>query len=272
MPFETFFSSFKDLELYALAGAFALARLIGLMAIMPFFSRIRLAGVLRNGVALAFAIPIIPALTDVLRETDITKTVFVVYMLKEFVVGLMLGLVMGVPFWAAEAAGDILDLQRGSSMGTLVDPMMTHETSATGTLLAVVMVTVYLAAGGLQVTLESLYDSYSLWPIDNLLPVLSKEAPAILLDLLNRTISMALALVFPLVISLLLSDVVLAILARASPHLNVFALSLIVKTLVFSLVFPLYAAFLVQYMSRDVDFLAGTTAIVREIACCSAPP
>lgn len=266
------FSSLRDLELYILAGAFALARLAGLMTIMPFFSRIRLAGLLRNGVALAFAIPIIPALIEVLREGHMTTTVIVAYMLKEFVVGLMLGLVMGVPFWAAEAAGDILDLQRGSSMGTLVDPMMTHETSATGTLLTLVMMTIYLAAGGLEVTLSSLYDSYSLWPVDNLLPALGKEAAAIFLELLNRTISMALALVFPLIVSLLLSDVVLALLARASPHLNIFALSLIVKTLVFSLVFPLYAAFLVQYMSRDVDFLAGTTAIVREIACCSAPP
>jgi type III secretion protein T len=269
MPFETLFSSLRDLELYAVAGAFALARLTGLMAIMPFFSRIRLAGLLRNGVALAFAIPIIPALVDVLRESHMTTTVIMAYMLKEFVVGLMLGLVMGVPFWAAEAAGDILDLQRGSSMGTLIDPMMTHETSATGTLLTIVMMTIYLAAGGLEVTLSSLYDSYSLWPVDNLLPALSKEAAAIFLELLDRTISMALALVFPLIVSLLLSDVVLALLARASPHLNVFALSLIVKTLVFSMVFPLYATFLVQYIARDLGVLLDTTTKIREIGCCS---
>jgi type III secretion protein T len=186
-------------------------------------------------------------------------------MLKEFVVGATLGLAMGVPFWAAEAAGDILDLQRGSTMGTLIDPMMTHETSATGTLLAIIMITLYLAAGGLELTLDILYDSYGLWPVDHLLPVFSKEAAPIFLDLLTRTLSMALTLVFPLIVSLLLSDLVLAFISRASPHLNIFTLSLIVKTLVFSLVLVLYAAFLLSYMNRNLGFLLEANEKIEAI-------
>jgi type III secretion protein T len=267
MPFETLYSSLKELELYILAGAFALARLVGLMAVTPIFLRVPLTGFLRNGIALALAIPIFPALTDVLRQTDMATTTVMVFMLKELVVGITLGLVMGVPFWAAEAAGDILDLQRGSTMGTLIDPMMTHETSATGTLLAVIMITLYLAAGGLELTLTSLYDSYELWPVDRLFPVFSKEAGAVFLELLNRTLSMALTLVFPLIVSLLLSDVVLAFIARAAPHLNVFTLSLIVKTLVFSLVFVLYCAFLVSYMNRDLGFLLEAKQKIEAIGC-----
>ena len=255
MPFDPLFAAIADAQIYILAGAFAIARLIGLITLMPLFSRVPLTGILRNGVALAFAVPIIPMIVNTLNQTDLTTTMIVVFMLKEFVVGATLGLAMGVPFWAAEAAGDILDLQRGSTMGTLIDPMMTHETSATGTLLAVIMITLYLAAGGLELTLNSLYDSYGLWPIDHLLPVFSKEAADIFLDLLTRTLSMALTMVFPLIVSLLLSDVVLAFIARASPHLNVFTLSLIVKTAVFSLVFVLYAAFLISYMGRDLGFL-----------------
>ncbi|WP_320299126.1 EscT/YscT/HrcT family type III secretion system export apparatus protein, partial [Mesorhizobium humile] len=177
--------------------------------------------------ALALAIPIFPMIVHKLTSTDLHTTMVVLYMLKEVVVGVTLGLAMGIPFWAAEAADDILDLQRGSTMGTLIDPMMTHETGATGTFLAVIMVTIYLAAGGLQLSLTSLYDSYGLWPIDRLLPLFSQDAAGIFLGLLNRILVMALTLVFPLVISMLLSDIVLAFLARASPHLNVFALSLV---------------------------------------------
>ena len=142
-----------------------------------------------------------------------------------------------------------------ATMGTLIDPMMTHETSATGTLLMIVMVGIYLAAGGLHHTLSALYDSYALWAIDSLSPIFSRDAGAILLTLLTRILGMALTLVAPLIVSLLLSDVVLAFLARASPHLNIFALSLVVKTLVFSLVSVLYAAFLIHYMTSDLAFL-----------------
>jgi type III secretion protein T len=267
MPVEPLFTSVKELQFYLLASAFALARMTGFMLLMPLFSRVPLSGLLRNGVALALAVPVFPMIVNKLTSTDITTTMIVLYMLKEVVVGVTLGLAMGIPFWAAEAAGDILDLQRGSTMGTLIDPMMTHETSATGTLLAVIMVTLYLAAGGLQLSLTSLYDSYGLWPIDQLLPVFSKDAAEIFLGLLNRILMMALTLVFPLVISMLLSDIVLAFLARASPHLNVFALSLVVKTLVFSLVFVLYAAFLLFYMNRDLGFLQEAGRQIEAIGC-----
>lgn len=267
MPVDSLFPAIKDLQLYILAGAFAIARMIGLMTLMPLFSRVPLTGILRNGVALAFAVPVIPMIVDTLTRSELTTTLIAVYMLKEFVVGATLGLAMGVPFWAAEAAGDILDLQRGSTMGNLVDPMMTHETSATGTLLAVIMVALYLAAGGLELTLTTLYDSYGLWPIDRLLPVFSGEAAEIFLDLLNSTLAMALTLVFPLIVALLLSDIVLAFVARASPHLNVFTLSLIVKTGVFSLVFVLYAAFLISYMSRDLGLLLEAKDRIEAIGC-----
>jgi type III secretion protein T len=267
MSAEPLFASIKDLQLYLLAGSFALARLIGFMLLMPLFSRVPLSGLLRNGVALALAVPVFPMIVSRLATADISMALIAVYVLKEVVVGVTLGLAMGIPFWAAEAAGDILDLQRGSTMGTLIDPMMTHETSSTGTLLAIVMISIYLAAGGLQLSLTGVYDSYGLWPVDALLPVFSKEAAWLFLGLLNRILMMALTLVFPLIVSMLLSDIVLAFLARASPHLNVFALSLVVKTLVFSLVFVLYAAFLVFYMHRDLGFLHEAGRQIEAIAC-----
>jgi len=267
MAAEPLFASLREFQLYLLAGSFALARLIGFMLLMPLFSRVPLSGLLRNGVALALSVPVFPMIVSKLTTADISMVLIVVYIAKEVIVGITLGLAMGIPFWAAEAAGDILDLQRGSTMGTLIDPMMTHETSSTGTLLSIIMISIYLAAGGLQLSLTSIYDSYGLWPVDAFLPVFSREAAWLFLGLLNRILMMALTLVFPLIISMLLSDFVLAFLARASPHLNVFALSLVVKTLVFSLVFVLYAAFLLFYMHRDLGFLHEAGRQIEAISC-----
>lgn len=267
MPFDALFSSVKELETYILAAAFALARFAGMMTVMPLFARIRLTGLLRNGVAIALSIPVIPMIAGTLDGMTATAPLMVVLMLKEFVIGATLGFVLGIPFWAAEAAGDIVDLQRGSTMGALIDPMMTHETSATGTFFALVMMVLFVAAGGFGLMVSTVYDSYDLWPIDRLFPVFSPQAAEVFLMLLNRVLMMALVLVFPLVMGLLLSDVLLALLARASPHLNVFALSLVLKTLVFSLILVLYASFLVFYMGRDLSFLSRVQEYIADIAC-----
>ncbi|WP_048647054.1 type III secretion system export apparatus subunit SctT [Nitratireductor soli] len=267
MPFDALFTSVAEFELYVLAAAFALARFAGVMMVMPLFSRVRLTGLLRNGVALALSIPVIPMIAGALDQMTASPPLVVILMLKEFIIGATLGFVLGIPFWAAETAGDIVDLQRGSTMGALIDPMMTHETSTTGTFLTLIVMVLFLASGGIQLTVSTVYNSYGLWPVDSLMPIFSPQAAETFLMLLNRILVMALVLVFPLVISLLLSDVLLALLARASPHLNVFALSLVLKTLVFSLVLVLYASFLVFYMSRDLTFLTMAHQYIADIAC-----
>ena len=267
METSLLFDALKDLEFYILAGALGLARMVGLMAIMPLFSRIRLTGLVRNGVALAFAIPIMPMLVEEMRTTDITTTLIAVYMLKELIIGVALGIAMGIPFWAAEATGDILDLQRGSTMGTLIDPMMTHETSATGTFLSIIMIALYLAAGGLELMLDNIYRSYGLWPVDEFFPIFSPEAATVFLDMLTDVLRMALVLGFPLIVGMLVSDIVMAFLARASPSLNVFALSLVIKTLAFSLIFVLYAAFLVAYMGNSLGFLKDAPRLIEVLNC-----
>ncbi|WP_163266880.1 type III secretion system export apparatus subunit SctT [Chelativorans alearense] len=266
MNFEIFFESVRGIEYYVLASAFALARMIGLMSIMPLFTRMRLTGILRNGAAFALAIPVIPMIATVLPEMEGSALFIILLMFKEVLIGIVLGFVLGIPFWAAEAAGDIVDLQRGATMGTLLDPMMTHQTSATGTMLAIVMLAVFLVAGGLELVLTLHYRSYELWPLDRLTPVFSQEAAEVFLQLLDRILAMALILVFPVVVGLLLSDLVLGFLARASPHLNIFALSLVVKTLVFSLILVLYAVFLVHFMEADIGFMRDITKYIEIIS------
>jgi type III secretion protein T len=199
-----FFETIEGLEYYALAVAFALARMIGMMSIMPLFTRMRLTGMLRSGAAIALSVPIIPAIASMLPQMEPVPTfLLLVIMLKEVLIGLVLGLVLGIPFWAAETAGDIVDLQRGASMGVLLDPMMSHETSPTGTLLAVIMLAIFLAAGGLELVLTVQYRSYELWPLDQFAPTFSADAADLLLEVLDRVFGMALILAFPLIVGLL---------------------------------------------------------------------
>lgn len=266
MASEAVLTSIKEVENYLLVAAFGFARMFGFTMLMPLFSRVPLSGLVRNGVVLALMLPVFPVIMERLAASPISMNFIILYVGKELVVGITVGLVMGIPFWAAEAAGDLLDLQRGSTMGTLIDPMMTHETSATGTLLAIIMITIFLAAGGLEMSLRIFYDSYRVWPVDQLAPIFGKEAVDTLLNLLVRIATMAVTLVFPLILCIFLSDIALAFLARASPHLNVFALSLAVKTLVFSVVFTLYASFLIYYMYRDLGFLNDAAKLIGVLA------
>jgi len=243
---------FRALAPYILATALALARMLSMMLIFPVFDRLGVTGLIRNSVAIVLSIPIIPMIVAQLGSEKLGGGLMVALLLKEVIVGLVVGAVLAVPLYAAEVAGDILDLQRGSSSASISDPLGSIQANITGTLLALIVIALYFASGCFDLTLRAIYDSYGIWPVRRLLPMLSPEAGQLLLSLLDTIVRTGLVLVGPFVVSMLLVDLLFALIARAAPSLQPFYLSMTVKNLVFSLVLVLYGVFLVGYMKNGL--------------------
>ena len=243
---------FKPLQPYFIAAAFALARMLAMMIVFPVFDRLGVTGFIRNSIAVVISIPIIPMIVAHLGSEQLSLGLIAALLLKEVVVGLVVGVVLAVPLYAAEAAGDILDLQRGSSSASLSDPLGSTQSAITGTLLVLIVIALYFASGCFDLTLRAIYDSYGIWPVRRFLPLLSREAGGLLLSLLDTIVSTGLMLVGPIVVCLLLVDLLFGFIARAAPSLQPFYLSMTVKNLVFSLVLVLYSAFLVGYMKNGL--------------------
>ena len=265
MDLSSIIQSFERLHDYIMATAFALARMSGLIIIMPAFTRIGLTGVLRAATALVLALPLVPMIVAAIASERLTVTTIAALLFKEVIIGLTIGLVLGVPIWAAEAAGDVLDLQRGSTAASLLDPLATTDESITGTLFGLVMVALYFGSGGLPLTLRTVYDSYGIWPAASVFPTLSLAASEFFVRLLDNVVTMGLVLVAPIVVFMLLTDLLLGLVSRAAPHLNVFALVLSVKNLIFALLLVLYCAFLIKYMGTDLGSLLGAGSDLETI-------
>jgi type III secretion protein T len=254
---------------YLIATGFALARMTGLIMVMPVFTRMGLTGILRSATALVLALPLVPMMGAAIAGERLTVTIVAGLLFKEVVVGLAIGLVLGVPVWAAEAAGDIIDLQRGAGSASLMDPLSVDTESITATLFGLGMVALYFGSGGLYLTLRTVYDSYAIWPVANMFPIFTPAATELFVRLLDNVITMGLVLVAPIVVFMLLSDLLLGLVSRAAPHLNVFALSLSVKNLVFALLLAFYCAFLIRYMKTDLSSLLGAG---NELEIIGKPP
>lgn len=255
MDFSSIIQPFERLHDYIIATAFALGRMSGLVIVMPAFTRMGLTGVLRAAAALALALPLVPMIVEAIAAERLSVPLVAALLFKEVTIGLMIGLVLGAPIWAAEAAGDVLDLQRGSTASSLLDPLATTDESITGTLFGLIMVALYFGSGGLPLTLRTVYDSYAIWPVASVFPSFGPAASQFFLGLLDNVITMGVVLVAPIIVFMLLTDVLLALVSRAASHLNVFALMLSVKNLVFVLLAVLYCAFLIKYMGNDLSSL-----------------
>jgi type III secretion protein T len=245
---------------YPLLSAFgmAVARALGMVMIAPAFNRLGLTGMIRSAVAVVVSIPVAPEVFTALSSDLAPSTLMLMALLvKEMIIGLVIGLVFGIPFWAAEVAGELIDLQRGSTMAQLLDPLSSGESSVTSTLLSITLITLFFMSGGFTLMLDGLYRSYHLWPVLTGAPTLTEATVREILAVLDKVMQIGVLMIAPLVIALLTADLLLAYLARMAPQLHVFDLSLSVKNLLFAFLMVVYLGFLIPYMVGQLGEMRG---------------
>lgn len=248
------------------AAALTVSRALGLVLITPAFSRLGLTGLLRSAVAVAISIPVfLPVFDDLARLPERSGFLLAGLMIKELLVGATVGLLFGIPFWAAEVAGELVDLQRGSTSSQLVDPGGT-ETGVTATLLAITLITLFFMSGGFVLMVDGFYHSYRLWPATAFTPLIATAALEALLAVLDQVMRLGVLLVTPLIIALLIADTMLAYLSRMAPQLHVFDLSLSVKNLIFAFLMVIYCAFLIPLMLDQLADFRGTVDVLKTLA------
>lgn len=238
------------------AAAVGVARALGMVLVTPAFNRLGLTGMIRSAVAVTISIPLIVPLFDAMVTADTLSSFSVAGMvIKELLIGVAIGLVFGVPFWAAEVAGELIDLQRGSTMAQIVDPMGATETGVTSTLLTITLLALFFITGGFMLLLDGFYRSYALWPAVDFVPLMSETSAMALLGLLDQVMEIGVLMIAPLVIALLIADLMLAYVARMAPNLHAFDLSLPIKNLLFAFLMLIYVVFLIPLMVDQLDIV-----------------
>jgi type III secretion protein T len=211
---------------------------------------------LRGAIGLVLALPAMPMIAAAMEGAHPSLARWSGLMLKEVVVGLLIGMVVGVPIWSAQFAGDVIDSQRNAT-GQLPDPSSVDAT-VTGTVMSLTIMALYFASGCFQLTLRAVYDSYRTWPADRFTPMFNAETGDALLGLLDRIVSAGFQLAAPLVALMLLSDLSIGLLARSAPSTQFNSLAPLVKNLLFTVMVLLYFAFLTRYMDNSLAILLDT--------------
>lgn len=248
------------------SAALAASRATGLVLITPAFNRLGLTGMIRGCVAVAVSIPMFMPVFGVLTSlTDYGSLFLAGLMIKEFLIGLLIGLLFGIPFWAAEAAGEMIDLQRGSTMAQLSDPLSSGESSVMATLLTVMLIALFFMSGGFIMVIDGYYHSYQLWPVAAFTPLFATSALLAVLSILDQVLRVGVVMISPLIITLLITDMMLAYLSRMAPSLHIFDLSMPVKNLCFSVLMVFYIAFLIPVMLDQLSEFRGTVAVLKTL-------
>ena len=251
--------SIYDLEFFLLI----LVRVTCFVYVAPFFSMKNTPANVRIAMSFFTSLLLYQALTPTEAVTYSTLTGYTVIVLKEAVVGLLIGFAANICTTIVNFAGSIADMETGLSMVTLMDPTSRESTSITGVLYQYVLMFMMIATGMYRYLFGALADTFILVPVNG--AVLRAESLMnSMLVFLTEYIIIGFRIVLPIFCSILLLNAVLGVLAKVAPQMNMFAVGIQLKVLVgLSVLFltasmlPGIADFVFEEMKKMIDSFVG---------------
>lgn len=151
-------------------------------------------------------------------------------MLKEVSVGLLIGLAAQMCTSIVLFAGRIIDMEVGLSMANVFDPTTNEQSSITGALLQYGVMLILYTTGLHRYLLKALMETFILIPIDGI-HIDTDRLLASLITFLSDYIIIGFRICLPVFASITLMNIVLGLLAKLAPQMNMFSVGIQLKLL-----------------------------------------
>ena len=228
-----------------LAVALLMVRMLIALSFLPMFMGNAIPATVRISFVAGLSLCLLPLLGPHASLLHLEWSGIFPYMLKEAALGLILGLLSSLTFWALHSAGALIEFQAGLAMSTVVDPLSGQEDSLVGALFLQLFNMLFLVSGGLLALIGMLFDSYKIWPIDHMVPVIGNiKIISLIVQSFTGMIELVVKIAAPFVILMLVAELALGLLSRFAPQLNVFFLSLPIKIVILAILMLLFCSLL----------------------------
>lgn len=158
---------------------------------------------------------------------DLSIAALFTLMLREALIGMLFGFITGILFYAIQFAGHFISFQMGFAMVQVIDPQSQERVPIIGQFYFILSILLFLLINGHHLVLNVLVESFSIVPIGT--GVLSRELTGSLTLIGGRVFVLAVKIASPILVTLFLTDVMMGIIARTVPQMNVFFVSLPLK-------------------------------------------
>ncbi|KQX69177.1 MULTISPECIES: flagellar biosynthetic protein FliR [unclassified Paenibacillus] len=196
---------------------------------------------------------------------------YILLIIREMLVGVLLGFLAYIFFTVVQTAGSFMDMQIGFSMASVIDPLTGASSPMLGNLKYMIAVLLFLSFDGHHYLIRAIIDSYRWIPLDNQLftRIYDGQISNFLFQSLSKMFYLSFQLAAPIIAALFLTDLGLGLLTRVAPQFNIFVigapLKMILGFFLLVIIFPelisqfqnLFAT-IFDYMEKLLQLISGT--------------
>ncbi|MDP3090307.1 MAG: flagellar biosynthetic protein FliR [Nitrospira sp.] len=239
-----------------------ISRIGGLLAALPVFSGRTIPVKVKLGLVLTLSLMLAPSIP--MPTLSLDPMILVGGMLSEMAIGVTIGLAVRLMFGALEVAGEILGIQMGFGAVHLFDPTTSVQTPMVAQFFTMLASLIFLSLNAHLFAMATIIHSYEAIPAFG--AHLSSHLGEEILLLSQRMFTIGMKLAAPVLITILLINVLMALLGRAVPQVQVFVLSFPITIAGGLLVLSLGMPFTVALIGSEFEQLQLTIeALLRSL-------
>ena len=257
-------TGFAGLEAQLWLWMIAMIRPGAAFVVAPVFGSPQVPIQLRLVVALAIGLPATQAVAFTLPDDGLASIAGMMLVTGEVLAGLAFGFAVQIGFSAALLAGETISNAMGLGFASMIDPNHGTQSSALGTFLSILATFLFLAMGGHLALAATIFESYRALP-----PGAGWLGPDAIRGLVmfgGDVFAAGLTVALPVGFGLILVQIVMGMLARSAPSLNLFAVglpaTLLAGIVLLALAAPVMADGIIAAFERGLD-MAHTLALGR---------
>lgn len=234
---------------YMLPLLLVCVRTIAMVQVFPLFFWLRLTSYMRLAVAMALVLPHFLVMQPELEAVRaLPPSAYLWLVMKEAALGVVLGLLLGLPFWACQAAGDIIEVYRGANVANVADPVNASQTSVFGQAMLLIGLGLFVLADGVLVLAQLHMLSYAAWPVLAPRPAFEMAQLMAFAKGTTQLFEIGLVMAAPLLIAMFFAELATAFAGRGSKLSTLNDLSITFKNWVLALLIPSYMLFISDYV------------------------
>jgi flagellar biosynthetic protein FliR len=252
---------------YAQLFLLVLMRVSGAFSFAPVLSRTNIPLIARAGTSLIISFVAVTVMPPAAFTADLgfPVGVYIIMILREFIIGAVLGIATTWFFQMLIFAGDVIDMQAGLGMAKVFDPGSQTQMSLFGSVFNFMIYFYYLATNCHLTFIKILTDSFAVLPLgDGFFP---DTFVPYMLTLFTDVFILAVKLTLPIMIAELVVQFAVGIMMKSVPQIQIMVLNIEIKVVVgifllFLIITPT-AEFIDKYLYQWLTTLIG---IVERIA------
>ncbi len=238
-----------DYENYFYAAMLLFPRFTGFILAAPVFNRKDIPKLIKLSFVVILTIIFLPIFKDTQPPAE---TSFFLSIVLNFVFGFLIGYIAAVIFETITAAGEMVNMQMGMQSSTMFDQAAGGQISVMGKFFMYLGTVIFIHIGGLFWLFIAFKRGFDVFPIyGSSLPLNEFINLDYVIFLTGNVLFIGLQLAAPVVITTLCQDLILGIISKVAPQINVFQLSFLFKPLVGTaimlIILPLMANTIIEY-------------------------